>query len=394
MRVNRSLAELTSAVYFIQGALGLNNVALPLYLRQAGLDIKGMTVLSSIVALPWLLKPLFAALSDTFPLWGFRRKSYVFIASALSAAGWWCMAALPHFSALTVLFIFLANAGFAMADVVTDGLVVEHSDAHTTQTYQSLSWGFRSLGAIVSGILGGWLTVKFGFRTVFALTGALPLLSLFISISFKEAPASQKSFTFAKILKALVKSLSLICKDELFWFSILLLLGTVSASFATPLFFYFKDNLGFRETLLGTVQSLSWIGAMIGCFVYYKFLKNTSLQKTLIIAIALDIMSTLLCFLMFNRVSAITLSFISGIMAYVTLLPLMAASAKLAHGTGIEGSLFAILMSVRNLGLVVSTFAGGQLYPSIGLRGLILLSALTSACGFLVIKKLKSLSTS
>jgi len=394
MRVNRSLAELTSAVYFIQGALGLSSIALPLYLRHAGLDIKDMTTMSAIVSLPWLLKPLFAALSDTFPLWGYRRKSYVFLASVLSAVGWWCMAALPSFSAATVVCIFLANAGFAMVDVVTDGLVVEYSDAHTTQTYQSLSWGFRSLGAIVSGVLGGWLTVKFGFRTVFALTGALPILSLFISLQLKEESASKKSFTPTKVLKALIKSLSLIFKGELFWFSVLLLLGTVSASFATPLFFYFKDKLGFRETLLGTVQSLSWIGAMIGCFIYYKFLKNISLQKTLVIAISLDIISTLLCFLMFNRFSAITLSFVSGIMAYITLLPLMSASAKLAHGTGIEGSLFAILMSVRNIGLVASTFMGGQLYHLIGLRGLILFSALASAGGFFVVKKLKSLSTS
>ncbi|MBI4431340.1 MAG: MFS transporter [Candidatus Omnitrophica bacterium] len=391
MRVNRTLAELTSAVYFIQGALGLNNVALPLYLRHAGLEIRDMTTLSSIVSLPWLLKPIFAAVSDTFPILGYRRKTYVFFASALSAWGWWCMAALPSFSAMTMVCIFLANAGFAITDVVTDGLIVENSDVHTTQTYQSLSWGSRSLGAIVSGVLGGWITYKFGFRTVFFLTGALPLLSLFISLVFKENRYPKKKIAWAGILQALAKSLAITFKGDLFWFSLLLLLGTVSASFTTPLFFYFRDNLGMKETLLGTIQSLSWIGAVIGCVIYYRFMRKIPLRKTLLIAILMDVASTLLCFLIFNRSSAIALSFVSGIMAYITLLPLMAAAAKLAHGTGIESSLFAILMSVRNAGVVASTFVGGYVHQALGLRMLIFISALASAVGLLVIRKLRTL---
>lgn len=399
MRISRTLAELTSVVYFIQGALGLSAVALPLYLREAGLGIKDIATLSSVTAIPWLLKPIFAAASDKFPIWGYRRKTYILFSSALSALGWWCMAAFPDYSAATIAFMLAANLGFAITDVVTDGLIVENSDAHTTQTYQALSWGFRSLGAIASGILGGWITVKFGYRVVFALTGLLPLLSLMIAIVLKETRADRqrktlKSSSLAKlIVQALAQSLSLIGRGELFWFCLLLLLGTISASFATPLFFYFKDNLGFQETMLGTIQSLSWIGAVIGCGIYYKFLKNVDLRKTLFIAITVDVLSTLLCFLMLNRFSAISLSFMTGIMAYITLLPLMAAAAKLAHGTGIEGSLFAILMSVRNFGVVASTFVGGYLYHGVGLRTLILISALTAGLGLLVVNKLKSLSS-
>jgi predicted MFS family arabinose efflux permease len=106
----------------------------------------------------------------------------------------------------------------------------------------------------------------------------------------------------------------------------------------------------------------------------------------------MDVLSTLLCFLILNRFSAITLSFITGIMAYLTLLPLMAAAAKLAHGTGIEGALFAILMSVRNIGVVVSTFIGGYVYHLVGLRILILFSAVATASGLIIIRKLKTLA--
>ena len=106
----------------------------------------------------------------------------------------------------------------------------------------------------------------------------------------------------------------------------------------------------------------------------------------------MDVISTLLCLLMLNRFSVIALSFLTGIMAYLTLLPLMAAAAKLAHRTGIEGSLFAILMSVRNIGVVVSTLAGGYAYHFVGLKILILTSAIVTALGLLVIKKLGTLA--
>lgn len=386
MAVNRKLAELTSAVYFIQGALSLSGVAFPLFLRQSGFQIKDITVLTSFAAMPWALKPFYAAISDSKPIWNYRRKTYIMIFSVLSMLGWWGLALSPARAAFIVWWMLLANLGFAVTDVVTDGLIVEHSTKTTTQTYQSLSWGFRSLGAIAGGIIGGWLTATAGHRIVFALTGFLPIISLVISFKLEE---KQYKATGRPIMAPLIESCRLVLRGDLLWFSLLLLTGTVSACYSVPLFFYFKENLGFVETLLGALTSLSWIGAIIGCLIYYRFLKKMSLKRTLTIAITIDVLSTLLCLLIFNRTSAILLCLLTGTMAYISLLPLMAVAAELAHGSGIESTLFSILMSIRNLGMIIATNVGGQAREFVGLRPLILISALFAATGLLIVRKLK-----
>jgi len=60
---------LFAIVYFVQGALGLAGIALPLFMRESlGLSIVQITMISSIAGIPWILKPLYGLLSDYYPL--------------------------------------------------------------------------------------------------------------------------------------------------------------------------------------------------------------------------------------------------------------------------------------------------------------------------------------
>lgn len=392
MPANLALVRLTAAVYFIQGALGLSGVAFPLFLREGGLGIDDIASFSSIVSLPWLIKPFLAALSDALPLWGYRRKSYLILCSFLSMLGWWALAVSSSHVLIIAVCMIVANAGFSATDVVTDGLIVEHSTKETVQAYQSISWGFRSAGAIVSGVVGGWLVNVIGYRMIFALTGLLPILSLIFAFRLREDPvhreSSERAASFLSILKPIFESVRLILKGNVRWFALLLVIITSSASFATPLFFYMRDHLKFSETMLGTLSSVRWVGAVLGCFLYYRFMGQVSLKKALVIAVAVEVLSTLLCLFIFGQTSAWVVGIVTGVTAYITLLPLLAASAAFSRGTGLESSLFAILMSIYNAGMVLFTYLGGMLYRVAGLPVLILLSACVSAAGLILIKKL------
>jgi len=388
--VDRSVAFLASFVYFVQGALSISAVAFPLLLRQKGWSISEMATFSFVIGLPWTLKLLYGALSDGVPIAGLHRKPYVILASLLSLGSWIGLAFFPHQKIFFYGLGLLGNFGFALTDVVTDALIVENSTEKTTQLYQSLAWGFRSLGAVVGGILGGWLAQNISYRLIFALTALLPFMTLMAGFFIHESPRSRGEER-PHILVPIVTSLRALFSDDLKWFSLFILSGSISASFNTPFFFFLKEKLAFSETFLGALSSLTWLGAIAGCFFYGRLSKAFTLKKALFWSVVLNTVNVLSTFWIFNGWSASVLFFLGGIGGYLSLLPLMAVAAVLSRQKGIEGSLFALLMSVQNLGQILSMYLGGKLFDIMGLPMLILFSAAIGLSGFFFVARLKTL---
>ena len=387
--IDPTVALLTSFVYFVQGALSLAAVAFPLLLRKKSWSVPEIATFSFIVGLPWTLKIIYGAVSDAIPLWGLRRKPYVIFASLLSIGSWLGLAVNSEEKIFLYGFALAANLGFAFTDVVTDALVVEHSMETNTQIYQSLAWGFRSLGAILGGVLGGWLAQNVSYHLTFGLTGLLPLSTLVVGFLIHEKP-KERAKGFAHLWTPIAEGLRSIFQGDLRWFSALLLVGSFSAAISTPFFFFLKEKLGFSETFLGSLSSVAWLGAVAGCLLYAKCFQTIPMKTTLRWAIWLNVVNILTTFLVVGWMSAATFSLLGGVLGYLGLLPLMSAAALLSRQKGIEGSLFALLMSVNNLGQLVATFIGGKLFGIIGLPGLILLSAGVSLTGLYFVGKLKT----
>ena len=152
-----------------------------------------------------------------------------------------------------------------------------------------------------------------------------------------------------------------------------------------------RETLKFDEIFLGLLNSVTWAGAMVGCFLFLTFFQKVRLKKALYWAIAIGFIEILMTLLIGDALSAFLISFLLGVLGYNVLLPLFSSAARLAHGTGVEGSLYAILMSLFNLGQAFSSSLGGHLYDVIGLRTLIVLTAFLALTAFLVIPRLKTL---
>ena len=387
--LDRSIALLACLVYFVQGTLGLAGIALPLFLRGKGWSISEIATFAFLVGLPWSLKLLYGALSDGIPIRGLRRKPYVILASVLSVVSWAAFAWLPHEKGFLYLFAVTANIGFALTDVVTDALMVENSTDSNAQVYQSLAWGFRSFGAVLGGVSGGWLAGHLPYRWIFAVTAALPIMTLAGGLWIHETP-EKRGEERLQFLKPLLQSLGLLLRGDLKWFSFLLIASSLSASFSTPFFFFLKEGLNFSETFLGSLASLTWLGAILGCFVYGRLLRNLSVKRMLRWAIGLNFINVLTTYLVTNWWSAVALSFLGGILGYLSLLPFLTAAAVLSRREGIEGSLFALLMSVNNLAQLVWTFIGGKFFDIIGLAPLVFLSAVIGLSGLFFVARLKT----
>src|SRR3989344_1544102 len=80
-------------VYFIAGATSLAGVATTFYYKDdLQLSIQQVQFLASIAIIPWSVKPIYGIFSDIRPVFGLRRKPYLFIAGLLGSAGYMSMA--------------------------------------------------------------------------------------------------------------------------------------------------------------------------------------------------------------------------------------------------------------------------------------------------------------
>jgi MFS family permease len=125
-RYASNLAILFGVVYFAQGMWHLPRQSLVIALKDGGLSAVEVAMFFSLSRIPWLIKPVYGLLSDSVPLFGRRRKSYVVLAALLASAAGATLAVAPEpsYRQLTALFILMA-LGLAFSDVLTDALMVE-----------------------------------------------------------------------------------------------------------------------------------------------------------------------------------------------------------------------------------------------------------------------------
>ncbi len=388
--MDRKLQEvswLAGCVYFTQGALGIAGVSLPLYLRSLGWSVGEITTVSAVAAFPWVLKILYGLLSDCLPLLGYRRKSYLILFALASSFGWGSLLFFPELKIFIIISLATANLGLAATDVITDGLIVENSEGESSHIFQSIAWGTRSLGAILSGVTGGWLASRWDPKQVFLLTSSLPLLIVILSFFLEEEKRSRGPFH--NVAEPLRRSFSFLLHPNFRWFMLLLLISQIASCFGVPFFFHMKEHLGFKETFLGSLMSLGWIGVVIASLFYAKWLRKASPRKVLSWAVILNSINIFSTLLIRDEQTALILVFFGGMLACLTLLPIMSVSAMLTHNSGVEGTLFAVLMSIHNLGQIGFGLLGGKLYPVLGLQAMIIGSGLIGLSGLWVIFRLR-----
>lgn len=378
-------AFIAAMIYFSQGALGISGIALPLYLRALHWSIPEIAAVSSLAALPWIFKIFYGYLSDSAPLLGYRRKSYLILFSSVSACGWLMLAFLPSAKYGILLAMMLTNLGFAATDVITDGFVVEHSAGVASSVYQSIAWASRSAGAVISGLLSGWLAVHWNPQEIFLVTMMLPIYVCFCALLMHEKKCEPGTQIHAKPSFRLC--LEYLHHANIKIYAVILFLISISSSFGVPFFFHMKENLSFPETFLGFLSSLGWAGAGAGSLIYMKWLRQFPSKHTLRWAMVLNCLNILSTLLIKDQASAFVVVFMGGAMGCLVMLPIVSGVAAATHQSGMESTLFAILMSVFNVGQIAFGFLGGRLFNVIGLVPLISTAGAMALMGLFFTRK-------
>lgn len=368
-------------VYFVQGILNLSRLAVSFFLKDdLGLAPAEVAALTGLAAFPWVIKPLFGFLSDGFPLFGYRRRPYLILSGFMGCFAWAAMATFVQNSWLAAGMIVLSSLSIAISDVIVDSVVVERAREESLDnvgSLQSLTWAVSAVGSLVTAYLSGWLLEQFSTRIVFGITACFPLLVSAIALLIVEQPSPPSSFSnTTKNIGGQIKVLWQTMRQK----TILLPTAFVFIWQATPsadsAFFFFATNeLEFNPEFLGRVRLVTSVAALLGIWIYQRFLKQVSFRNMLgwstVISCVLGF-TTLILVTHANRAIGIDDRWFSlgdnlilTVTGQIAFMPILVLSARLCP-KGVEATMFALLMSIWNLAGLLSHELGAILTQWLG----------------------------
>jgi len=337
-------------------------------------------LLGSITTAAWLVKPAIGYIIDNF----FSKKVWIFF-SLLFDIVLVCLIGLLQLPLAILVAILLINStNAAFRDVSVDGVMcVEGKRYGLTGKIQSVQWISISVAGLLTGVLGGLIAEKWGYQAGFLCLIPVYLLVGMTAHFFKEDKAVAKK----GIGSSLWADLKRIFGDKrMAIVGIFIFLYKYSPSFGTPLFFIQRDEFKWGKVWIGAVGTIGTIFTVLGALLYYKCSQKINIKKWLYISVFLGAITSL-SYLYYTPVTAVVYEVVYGFIGMFIFLMVMDFMARNSVG-GLEATSFAFLCSVSNLALVASNLSGAYLLPVVGLKWLIIISALTSFLCLPLIKRI------
>ena len=355
-------------VYFIAGASSLAGVATTFFYKdELELTLEQLGILSSVAIIPWSIKPVYGIFSDRVPLRGLRRKPYLILSGFLESLGYLSLATWVEGFWGVLVAELISALGFALADVIVDGVVAERSKTHAAAgKLQSICRAAIMTGALIVAYSSGVLTESIGARRVFLLTATLPLCTSLIAIFLKELPVGITAWnwkqTWSNFKRALIPAI--------LWSALFLFIWRSTPTSGGAFSYYLIDELHFDPEFFGRLAVISRFMGIAGVLIFRKWLIAIPLKRllfTIVIAsIVLSLPTLGLVYGWYNilgvspKLFAMADTLITAPLSEIGFLPLLVLVARICP-KGIEATVFAVLASIMNIGLAISDMGGAAL---------------------------------
>ncbi len=306
----------------------------------------------------------------------------------MATAGWLVLALLSTYPyGLTLAILALTGLGLAFTDVLCDAVMVEEGKPRgLTGRFQSIQWSAIYAASVIAGVGGGYLSAHVSYARTFLLVALFPALSFAASAyAVREARSRFDRATVRETLAALRAGAR---SGPLWRAAAFLFLWNFSPSFGVPLEFYMVDVLGITKIQLGLLATIASAASMGGAMAFGRWFRGVPLPRLLNAAVAIGVAGTLAYYGLVGWWSAVLLNVTVSLVTMVAFLATMDLAARAVPARA-EGTFFAALMSVNNLGTTGSAALGGWLYDRVGLSWLILISAATTAACWLLVPWLR-----
>ena len=367
-------------IYFVQGILMLSRLAVSFFLKdELLLSPAQMSAIIGISTIPWMIKPLYGFIADILPLFGYHRKTYIFLSGIIGSAAWVGLGTIVHSSSIATMMILLCSLSVALSDVIVDSIVFERARSESAEklgSLQSLCWGIAAIGGLCTAYLSGLLLEYFTTRTVFLITALFPIITSFVAWLITEKPINKDEKKSDDIKYQLVQIRQAITQKAI-WLPTVFIFVWHATPNAESAFFYFTTNeLQFQPEFLGRVRLVTSFASLIGIWAFQRYFKTipfrTMFTWGIFISTALG-MTTLLLVTHTNRLLGIDDHWFSlgdnliiTVIGQIVFMPVLVLATKLCP-PGIEATFFALIMSVFNLGGTVSYWLGSIMMKWLGI---------------------------
>jgi len=315
-----------------------------------------MTMAVGVVAAPWCIKPVFGLISDKYLIfdWG-KRRPYISMCGLLLAYIYMLIPRFLETKSSMVASMTMISFLLCFADVCADCITVDNVKKEKVKgKTQGNCWTSRALGSVLGSTFGGSVYQKYGTKVVFQIMSfPVLLMAIFIwnlQINTIEAPQT----LFKKISKSVYKKRALV-------FGIFMI--NVAPSYGPFYTYYLRQRLKYSPEDFQWISLSSALSFLASTFLYRTYFLKVEPLKLMwwacILSIACQFVQVLVAI---NVTSSIYIVIIDTIgrsfFEMLLMMPVIVAVAKHAK-EGIEGTFYALLMSISNLSNVVSDELGG-----------------------------------
>jgi MFS family permease len=309
--------------------------------------------------LAWYLKPFAGIVTDAFPLFGNRRKSYILLSATFAALAWLVLSVTPHAYRDLLLVAIVINIFMVVASTVVGGYMVETAQATSGSGRLTAIRQFVQQGClIVNGPAAGYLaSIAFGW-TAAACGGIMFLLVPVTALFMREQRRQSDS---RQLLNNARSQLVNIATARTMWAAAgLMALFYIAPGFATAVFYKQQNELLMDTRAQGFLGLIGGVFGVLAALGYGILCRRLNLRTLLVGCMVLGTAANL-GYLFYSSIGrAQVIEGFNGFGYTLAELALMDLAVR-ATPAGSEGLGFSLMVSVRNLALFGTDWFGSML---------------------------------
>ena len=309
--------------------------------------------------LPWYFKPLAGVLTDAFPLFGSRRKSYLLICTMIAVAAWAALYFTPHIYGRLLWMCILINTFMVGASTVVGAYMVETAQASSgSGRLTSIRQFVQECCRIVNGPAAGFLgSIAFGWTAV----ACGSVLFLLVPATLMLLQEQRTHVDAGRLLANAGVQLGRIGAARTMWAAAgLTALFYIAPGLSTALFYRQQNDLHMTTQAQGTLALVAGIGGICAALLYSQACRRFRLRGLLTACLLAATVGHLMFLFYQTRTHALLIEAFNGFTFTLAELALMDLAIR-ATPAGSEGLGFSLMVSVRNFALFGTDWLGSTL---------------------------------
>lgn len=312
-----------------------------------------------VAGLAWYFKPLAGILTDAFPIFGSRRKTYLLLAATVGTAVWLAVLAIPHQYDALLWMMVLLGVFMMLASTVVGAVLVETAHAFGgSGRLTALRFFVQYCCAIIASLAGGYLaSIWFGW-TIALCAGVLFLVVPAAALLLHEQPVKAST---AEILAGAVRHLKRIVGARTMWAAGgLIAFFYIAPGFTTALFYKQQAELHMGTPAQGWLNTIAALAAIAGAITYAYVCRRYPLRTLLLACLSIATVTTLGYLFYTSVANAYAIEAAHGFGAALATTALVDLSVR-ATPAGSEGLGYALMISISNFTRFGTDWLGSEM---------------------------------